>query len=305
MTLYRKVILLSQQYCAGIAIALLFSTPIFSQELTTKTNILLASNDKKISPVILTKEANIVYPDILKGNEEQTLDYIENFSKKRRDYLIRMFTKGKKLLPKAANILKKHHLPQELKVLLTLESAYNGDAVSSAGAVGYWQIMDAVAKEYGITYTTQLTPAEKQKLIKEKGKAADSIIKAIQKQKDDRKNFQKASLTAARYLKDRRVNLQDDWLLVVASYNCGVGNVWNAMKKTGKTKPSFWDIKELLPAETQSYVMNFITLNVIFNNYDKFVKNVLSFKPVQIIVPDTFEQTIDNELEDVTPTFEK
>ncbi len=39
----------------------------------------------------------------------------------------------------------------------------------------------------------------------------------------------------------------------------------------------FWDIKKYLPAETKSYVMNFIALNVIFNNYDKFIKNELIF----------------------------
>ena len=49
------------------------------------------------------------------------------------------------------------------------------------------------------------------------------------------------------------------------------------MQKTGKENPSFWDIKKYLPAETKSYVMNFIALNVIFNNYDKFIKNELIF----------------------------
>ena len=52
---------------------------------------------------------------------------------------------------------------------------------------------------------------------------------------------------------------------MVASYNCGVGNVWEAMKKTGKTDPDFWDVKDYLPAETQAYVMNFITLECDFS----------------------------------------
>ena len=65
-----------------------------------------------------------------------------------------------------------------------------------------------------------------------------------------------------------------------------VGNVWRAMEKSDKSNPDFWDIKSFLPAETQAYVMNFITLNVIFNNYDNFIKNNLNFTPVEILIPD-------------------
>jgi membrane-bound lytic murein transglycosylase D len=257
---------------------------------TTK-KILLAKLDKKETATITIKEANVVYPDLLAGNEEQSLEYIEKFSTNRRDYLIRTYNKGKKFFPKAAKILKKHHIPEEFKVLLALESAFNGNAVSGAGAVGYWQIMDEVAKEYGLTYVTQPTAEEK--------KAALALAKAATKKekietkkekkiivKDDRNNFNKATNTAARYLKDRCRNLDNNWLLIVASYNCGVGNVWNAMKKTGKANPDFWDVKNYLPTETRAYVMNFIALNVVFNNYQKFASNTLNFKPVKVKVED-------------------
>ncbi|MBC7689277.1 MAG: hypothetical protein H7211_13990 [Aquabacterium sp.] len=63
----------------------------------------------------------------------------------------------------------------------------------------------------------------------------------------------------------------------MAGYNCGVGNVWQAMKKTGKPSPTFWDIKKYLPAETRTYVMNFFILNVVFDNYKLFAKNKLNF----------------------------
>jgi len=69
---------------------------------------------------------------------------------------------------------------------------------------------------------------------------------------------------------------------MVASYNCGIGNVWDAMKKTGKADPDFWDIKAYLPAETQAYVMNFIALNVVFHNYGKFSDNTLLFTPTKV-----------------------
>jgi hypothetical protein len=80
---------------------------------------LLASLEKKAEPAYYFKKSNVVYPEILTGNEEESLAYIEKFSSRRRDYIIRMHTKGKVLLPKAATILKKYNLPEELKILLT------------------------------------------------------------------------------------------------------------------------------------------------------------------------------------------
>ena len=256
-------------------IALLFIGPGgYAQYSSNKISIkkLLAAADRKKEQTCKVKEANVIFPDILKGNEEEAMDYIENFSKRRKAYLVRMHTKGKTLLPRTEEILRKYNLPVELKMLLPLESAYNANAISKAGAVGYWQIMDEVAMEYGMKCAQR-----KQTFIKNSSKK-----KAKTKQKDDRMNFIKSTVTAARYLHARRLNLDDNWLLVVASYNCGVGNVWSAMKRTGKSNPDFWDVKKYLPAETRSYVMNFITLNVIFTNYDNFIKNKLVFKPVKV-----------------------
>lgn len=298
-------------YFCFIAILLLGITPAFSQYSFINIDTAAVYDSTSAKEVVL-EASNVEFPDILKGNEELSIDYIESFSVRRRDYLIRMYTKGKKLLPKAASILKKHNLPEELKVLMILESAYNANAVSKAGAVGYWQFMDAVAKEYGLKYVPRETKEETlvvKKLIKKRGKKIVvekkqkikkdvTFCKAKGKQVDDRKNFNKATAAAARYLKDRRVNLDDNWLLVVASYNCGVGNVWNAMEKCGKENPTFWDIKKYLPEETKAYVMNFIALNVIYKNYDKFLKNNMVFKTVKQSVPeDNFEDNIAGEPE--------
>ena len=139
------------------------------------------------------------------------------------------------------------------------ESAYNANAVSKAGAVGYWQIMDEVAKEYGLKYVHPMTAAERKKLMQRDTKKANLLFKIMATQKDERKNFNTSALAAIRYLRDRKVNLDNNWLLVVASYNCRVGTVWSAMKKIGKINPDFWDVKKYLPGETQAYVMNFIT----------------------------------------------
>jgi membrane-bound lytic murein transglycosylase D len=253
--------------------AFILFTAIFSAKAnTTDTTILLANNTTVASPVttktVLVKAANVEYPSSLQSHKDESLDYVESFIAKKRDYLIRTYQKGKKFFPKIAIVLKKNQLPQELKVLIALESAFNPNAMSGAGAVGYWQFMDEAAKEYGL------------KIVGAKDTAAQRL-----KLKDERKNFGKSTLAAARYLNDRSKNLNDNLLLMVASYNWGVGNVWNAMKKTGKSNPGFWDIKKFLPAETKSYVMNFIALNVVFENYDKFLKNKLNFKTEAVEVP--------------------
>jgi hypothetical protein len=220
-----------------------------------------------------SREANLIFPDVLIGNEEESLSYIEKFSSNRRAYVIRTYNKGKKYFPQVSAILRKHDLPHELKVLIALESAFNGNAVSRAGAVGYWQFMDRVAREYGLKYTVKRTAVKK--------KHSKKVTYKVRYVKDDRRNFNKSTYAAARYLKDRSRNLNNDLLLMVASYNCGVGNVWEAMKRSGKEDPSFWDIKKYLPAETRAYVMNFITLNVLFHNYEKFTNNTLNFKAVK------------------------
>ena len=261
----------------------------------TSKKQLIAAVTKKANAGFITLEANIVFPDILTGNEKEALLYIEKFSINRRAYLIRTYNRSKKYFPKVSTILKKHNLPHELKVLLALESAFNANAVSKAGAVGYWQIMDDVAREYGLKYVPKQHVANRVLRTEKKKALKNSVAKKPAAARDDRKNFNKSTYAAARYLKDRSRNLDNDLLLMVASYNCGIGNVWDAMKKTGKDDPTFWDLKNYLPAETQAYVMNFITLNVIFHNYEKFTNNTLMFTPTKIKV-NNFEGSMTEEL---------
>lgn len=214
----------------------------------------------------------IEFPDLLKGHEEEALPYIEGFAKRRKEYLIRTYSRDQEYSKKILPIFNQYDVPAELRVLMALESAYNPNARSRAGAVGYWQFMDAVAREYDLKIPQVKISRHKTK----RGKVR--ITKKVVGKKDDRKDFTKSTYAAARYLNDRKRNFNNDWLLIVASYNYGTGNVWNAMAKSKKENPTFWDIKNYLPAETRSYVMNFIALNVIFHNYEKFVNNELVYE---------------------------
>jgi len=248
---------------------------------------LTAAVAKTSGPKVISIPANVVFPEILSGNEDEALAYVEKFASSRRDYIMRMHTKGKTYFTKAEKILARYNVPQELKVLLALESAFNGNAVSPAGAVGYWQFMDAPAKQYGLRIAEKNLVEKASINAKIKSKNLKHIVVAKDKSKkpqpDDRKNFLRSTTAASRYLQDGNRNL-NDWLLTVASYNCGIGNVWHAMDKTGKTNPTFWDVKPFLPAETRAYVMNFIAMNVVFHNYDKFLANTLTFRDIEIPV---------------------
>lgn len=272
-------------FCILITVA--GPTNIFAQNNTdTSKKVLLAAAHIKKESFYIVKAANVVFPDILKGNELMAADYVANFSNKKRDYLLSMYEKGKDILPKVNTILKKYDVPEEFSVLMMLESACNANAVSKAGAVGYWQIMDAVAKQYGMNYGQRINVVNRRAFARLQTKKTRLRYKQIARQKDDRRNFEKSTIAAAHYLNDRRENLDDNWLFVVASYNCGEGGVGRAIRKSNKANPDFWDIKKFLPAETQAYVMNFIALNVIFKNYDNFVANNLIFTPLKIMVAD-------------------
>lgn len=262
----------------NFSVASSFASPCLPATDTSKKTT-ASPAESSLKRTVVIKEANVVYPAILQEHAKNSLDYVAKFSVSRRAYLQRTYLRSKKYFPKAYVILKKYKVPTEFAVLLALESAFNGNAVSGAGAVGYWQIMDDVAKEYGLRIVKDnkkfSTPEKNKKTTLQNPKPVKKPIAT-----DDRKNFSKSTHTAARYLKDRMRNLNNDWLLIAASYNWGVGNVWNAMQRTGKKNPSFWDIKNYLPSETKAYVMNFIALNVIFSNYEKFKTNSLCFKPV-------------------------
>lgn len=132
------------------------------------------------------------------------------------------------------NILVEHGLPTELKYLAVIESKLQSKAVSRVGAVGPWQFMPATAKAYGLKVT---------------------------KGRDERTDYHKSTVAAARYLK-YLFNEFEDWLLVIAAYNGGPGYVYNAIKKS-KSR-NFWVLQNYLPAESRNHVKKFISTHYIF-----------------------------------------
>jgi membrane-bound lytic murein transglycosylase D len=167
-----------------------------------------------------------------------------------------MFSRGKNYFPKAEKIFAEYDIPTEFQMLPALESNFHANAVSPAGAVGYWQFMSELARDYGLHISSKI---------------------------DDRKNFTKSTIAAAKFFRDQLDFFKGDILLSVAAYNCGTGGVRVAMKKSHVTDPDFWDIKKYLPTETRIFVMKFIALNVISKNYHKFINHKLNFNEPPLI----------------------
>ncbi len=172
--------------------------------------------------------------------------YIEALTK-RKEQVGKMLGLSNYYFPVYEKVFKEFGLPEELKFLSVVESALNPNAVSRVGATGPWQFMFGTAKAYGLT---------------------------INKDVDERKDPVQASKAAAAYLKDAFAQF-DDWLLAIASYNCGKGAVARAIVKAGG-KADFWAISPYLPAETRNYVPKFIATAYIMSNYQNYGISPLS-----------------------------
>lgn len=169
------------------------------------------------------------------------MDYNEYVQKYIDVYTSRKNMMGKMLglssyyFPIFEKALKAYDIPDELKYLPIIESAMNPHAVSRVGATGLWQFMFTTAKGYGLNM--------------------DNFV-------DERKDPVQASFAAAAYFRDAYESL-GDWLLAIAAYNCGAGNVNRAIQKANSR--DFWEIRPYLPQETRNYVPAFIAAVYVMN----------------------------------------
>lgn len=164
----------------------------------------------------------------------RALSFVEDYIDKNSTNLNKIKGWGLPYFNMMDNILATYGLPTELKYLAVIESKLQTGAVSWAGAVGPWQFMPETARGYGLKIT---------------------------KSKDERRDYFKSTHAAAKYLK-YLFNEFGDWLLVIAAYNGGPGNVYSAIKKS-KSR-NFWDLQYHLPAESRNHVKKFIGTHYIF-----------------------------------------
>jgi membrane-bound lytic murein transglycosylase D len=164
----------------------------------------------------------------------RAVSFVKDYVTKNGKDLMKLKVWGKPFFDMMDGVFLDANLPVELKYIAVIESRLKPMSTSLAGAVGPWQFMPATAIRMGLK---------------------------VNRMVDQRTNYIKSTQAAAKYLAE----LYDqfgDWLLVIAAYNGGPGNVFKAIRKSNSH--NFWDIQYYLPAESRNHVKKFISTHYLF-----------------------------------------
>ncbi len=135
------------------------------------------------------------------------------------------------------------NIPGELALLPVVESAFVPDAYSKADASGLWQFVPATGKEYGLQQNAWY---------------------------DGRRDIYASTKAATTYLKELSENFDGDWLLALASYNCGKGRVRKSIERNEylNLPTDYWSLD--LPQETDDYVPRLLAIARLFAHADEY-----------------------------------
>lgn len=134
-------------------------------------------------------------------------------------------------------------IPGELALLPVVESAFVPDAYSKADASGLWQFVPSTGREYGLQQNDWY---------------------------DGRRDIYASTKAATTYLKELSETFDGDWLLALASYNCGKGRVKKSIERNEyRNLPTdYWSLD--LPEETEDYVPRLLAIAKLFAHADEY-----------------------------------
>lgn len=155
-------------------------------------------------------------------------------------------------------------IPGELALLPVVESAFIPDAYSRAEASGLWQFIPSTGEEYGLQQNAWY---------------------------DGRRDVYASTKAATTYLKELSETFDGDWLLALASYNCGKNRVKRSIEynENHDLPTDYWSLN--LPRETLDYVPKLLAVAKIFANAEDYhlhlhhIPNKPYFEVVDIKAP--------------------
>lgn len=148
---------------------------------------------------------------------------------------------NKEIVQFIENSLAQKGLPKHLRNLALIESHFDRNITSNAGAVGVWQFMTSHANQYGLS--------------------------------EDRRNDLYRSTKVAVVSLGNLYKKYNNWVTVVAAYNCGEGNIAKAMQSANSTQ--YHVFSKYLPTETINHVKKYLNacyatgeLSSVLTNYN-------------------------------------
>ena len=172
----------------------------------------------------------------------QVEGYLRFFTGPGHDHFTTWLARSTRYLPLMRRILRENEVPPDLVYLAMVESGFNTSARSPAHAVGPWQFIAGTGRRYDLKISSYV---------------------------DERRDPEKATQAAARYLKDLH-EMFNSWDLALASYNAGEGKIDRGVRRFATA--NFWEIRktQFLAKETRNYVPQYLAALMIARNPSKY-----------------------------------
>ncbi len=208
---------------------------------------------KRLPAAALALEASLPVHDIaawLPATEHDIMRrYLYRMSNEQRGLATRVLARAKSHMPVVAEGVRRQGLPPEIACLPLVESAFEPQAVSPAGAAGLWQLMPATARRFGLTVNDDV---------------------------DERFDVRKSTEAATAYLA-YLYRFFGSWPLAIAAYNSGEGTMRNAMRKSSSDNLDsvtaycrrVGDAAAPLREETLNFVPRFVAAVLLISNAEE------------------------------------